>query len=47
LKGAKAAGLKIIFNSSGKLDEAQLKRRLVAIKEAELGWKDFWVPGKP
>jgi len=47
LKGAKAAGLKIVFNGAEKLDEAQLKRRLQAIKEAGLGWKDFWVPGKP
>jgi 3-keto-disaccharide hydrolase len=47
LKGAKAAGLKVIFNSDSKLDEAQLKRRLQAIKDAGLGWKDFWVPGKP
>jgi hypothetical protein len=47
LKAAKAAGLKIIFRSDDKLDEAQLKRRLQAIKDAGLGWKDFYVPGKP
>jgi len=47
LKAAKAAGLKIVFNSNSKLDEAQLKRRLQAIKTAGLDWKDFWVPGKP
>ena len=47
LKAAKAAGLKIVFNSNSKLDEAQLKRRLQAIKAAGLDWKDFWVPGKP
>jgi hypothetical protein len=47
LKGAKAAGLKILFNSDGKLDEARLKRRLKAITDAGLGWQDFWVPGKP
>ena len=29
------------------MDEAQLKRRLQAIRDAGLGWKDFWVPGKP
>jgi len=46
LKGAKAAGLKVVFNSSNKLDEAQIKRRLQAIKDAGLGWNDFWVPGK-
>lgn len=47
LKGAKAAALKVVFNSDSKLDEAQIKRRLQAIKDAGLGWKDFWVPGKP
>jgi hypothetical protein len=47
LKGAKAAGLKIVFNSDGKLDEPRLKRRLIAIRDAGLDWKDFWVPGKP
>jgi len=47
LKAAKAAGLKVVFNSDSKFDEAQLKRRLQAIKAAGLGWKDFWVPGKP
>jgi hypothetical protein len=48
LKAAKAAGAKIAFNAGGDgtIGEAQLKRRLQAIKEAELGWKDFWVPGK-
>ena len=46
LKGAKAAGLKVVFNSDGKLDEARLKRRLQAIRDAGLDWKDFWVPGK-
>jgi hypothetical protein len=47
LKAAKAAGLKIVFNSDGKFDEALLKRRLQVIKAAGLGWQDFWVPGKP
>ena len=46
LKGAKAAGLKVVFNSDGNLDEARLKRRLQAIRDAGLDWKDFWVPGK-
>jgi hypothetical protein len=48
LKAAKAAGVRIVFNAGGDgtIGEAQLKRRLQAIKEAELGWKDFWVPGK-
>jgi len=47
LKAAQTAGLKIVFNSNSKLDEAQIKRRLQAIKDAGLDWKDFWVPGKP
>src|SRR6185436_12027621 len=49
LKAAKAAGVKVAFSSSGTsaLDEAHIKRRLKAIYEAGLGWKDFWVPGKP
>jgi hypothetical protein len=46
LKAAKAGGLKIIFKSTDKLAQAQLKRRLQAIKAAGLGWKDFYVPGK-
>jgi hypothetical protein len=49
LKAAKAAGIKVAFGSDrvSEIDEAKLKRRLQAIKEAGLGWKDFWVPGKP
>ena len=49
LKAAKAAGIKVAFSSGGasSIDEAQIKRRLQAIKDAGLGWKDFWVPGKP
>jgi len=52
LKAAKAAGVRVAFSatrpdSDRKFDEAQLKRRLQAIKAAGLGWKDFWVPGKP
>ncbi|HEU4780678.1 MAG TPA: DUF1080 domain-containing protein [Steroidobacteraceae bacterium] len=48
LKSLKARGYRVAFSSGGatSFDEAQLKRRLVAIKEAGLGWKDFWVPGK-
>jgi hypothetical protein len=46
MKAAKAAGLKIVFNGDSKLDRAQFKRRLQAINDAGLGWKDFWVPGK-
>jgi 3-keto-disaccharide hydrolase len=48
LKKLKAAGYRFAFLSDAhSLDEAQLKRRLQAIKAAGLGWKDFWVPGKP
>ena len=49
LKAAKAAGAKVAFSSGGatEVDEARLKARLEAIKAAGLGWKDFWVPGKP
>jgi hypothetical protein len=48
LKAAKAAGARIAFSAGGDgvIEEAQLKRRLQAIKEAGLGWQDFWVPGK-
>jgi hypothetical protein len=48
LKSAKAAGAKIAFSSGGvtSIDAARLKARLIAIKAAGLGWKDFWVPGK-
>jgi hypothetical protein len=49
LKAAKAAGTRVVFSAGGRahVDEAQLKRRLIAIRDAGLGWKDFWVPGKP
>jgi hypothetical protein len=49
LKSLKARGYRVAFSSGGatSFDEAQLKRRLQAIKDAGLGWKDFWVPGKP
>lgn len=48
LKAAKAAGAKVAFSCgpSTSVDAARLKARLQAIKAAELGWKDFWVPGK-
>jgi hypothetical protein len=48
LKSLKAKGYRVAFSSGGatSFDEAQLKRRLQAIKDAGLGWKDFWVPGK-
>jgi hypothetical protein len=49
LKSLKAKGYRVAFSSGGatSFDEAQLKRRLQAIKDSGLGWKDFWVPGKP
>jgi len=49
LKSLKARGYRVAFSSGGatSFDEAQLKRRLQAIRDAGLGWKDFWVPGKP
>ncbi len=49
LKNIKAKGYRVAFSSGGatSFDEVQLKRRLKAIKDAGLGWKDFWVPGKP
>jgi hypothetical protein len=49
LKNLKAKGYLVAFSSGGatSFDEAQLKRRLTAIRDAGLGWKDFWVPGKP
>lgn len=49
LKSLKAKGYRVAFSSGGatSFDEAQLKRRLQAIKDAGLGWKDFWMPGKP
>ena len=48
LKAAKAAGAKVAFSAGGatSVDEAKLAARLTAIKDAGLGWKDFWVPGK-
>ena len=49
LKSLKARGYRVAFSSGGadSFDEGQLKRRLQAIRDAGLGWKDFWVPGKP
>ncbi|MEO8019941.1 MAG: DUF1080 domain-containing protein [Pseudomonadota bacterium] len=49
LRSLKAKGYRVAFSSGGatSFDEAQLKRRLQAIKDAGLSWKDFWVPGKP
>jgi hypothetical protein len=49
LKSLKARGYRVAFSSGGatSFDEAQLKRRLKAIRDAGLVWQDFWVPGKP
>jgi len=49
LKSLKAKGYRVAFSSGGatSFDEAQLKRRLQAIRDAGLSWQDFWVPGKP
>jgi hypothetical protein len=49
LRSLKAAGYRVAFASGGAtgFDEQQIKRRLKAVREAGLGWKDFWVPGKP
>lgn len=47
LKAAKAAGARVVFNSGeATLNEGRLKARLQAIRDAGLGWKDFWVPGR-
>ncbi len=51
LKAVKAAGQRLAFSASEpgekELNEATVKRRLQAVYAAGLGWKDFWVPGKP
>jgi hypothetical protein len=49
LRAAKAAGVRVAFSSGAatSLDEARLTARLQAIRDAGLGWQDFWVPGKP
>jgi len=47
LKRLKNDGYRFAFLSDAhSFDEAQLKRRLTAIKDAGLVWQDFWVPGK-
>lgn len=48
LRTSKAAGVKIAFSSGGdtEIREARLKRRLKAIKAAQLDWQDLWIPGK-
>jgi hypothetical protein len=48
LKAAKAGGAQVAFSTAGTggMTQSRLKARLQAIKDAGLGWKDFWVPGK-
>jgi hypothetical protein len=48
LKAAKANGAKLAFSSGGvtRLDPERLRRRLLAMREAGLEWRDLWVPGK-
>jgi hypothetical protein len=38
----------VVFSTAGTggMTQTRLKARLQAIKDAGLGWKDFWVPGK-
>lgn len=47
LKQAKQDGKRIAFSSGGDttLDEARIKARLQAMKDAGLAWNDMWVPG--
>jgi hypothetical protein len=47
MKSAKANGAKVAFSSGGttRVDPERLKRRLLAIQEAGLEWRDLWVPG--
>lgn len=46
MKAAKANGAKLAFTSGGatRLDPDRLKKRLIAIREAGLEWRDIWVP---
>jgi len=46
LKAAKANGAKLAFSSGGttRLDPERLRKRLLAIKDAGLEWRDIWVP---
>lgn len=46
MKAAKANGAKLAFSSGGatRLDPERLKKRLLAIREAGLEWRDMWVP---
>lgn len=46
MRAAKANGAKLAFSSGGatRLDPERLKKRLLAIREAELEWRDLWFP---
>lgn len=48
LEAAKRDAVKLVFSSGGVvgIDEDRLKTRLEAIRDSELGWANFWVPGK-
>jgi hypothetical protein len=47
LKAAKAGGARILFApSNAGFDRERFEKRLLAIKAAGLGWKDFYLPGK-
>jgi len=47
LKAAKANGARVAFSSGGdtRINPGRLKARLQAVRAAELGWRDLWVPG--
>jgi hypothetical protein len=46
MKAAKANGAKLAFSSGGvtRLDPDRLRKRLLAMREAGLEWRDIWVP---
>ncbi|MEO6004355.1 MAG: DUF1080 domain-containing protein [Opitutus sp.] len=48
MKSAKANGAKLAFSSGGvtRLDPERLRKRLVAMRDAGLEWRDLWIPGK-
>jgi hypothetical protein len=48
MKAAKANGAKLAFSSGGvaRLDPERLRKRLLAMREAGLEWRDLWVPEK-
>lgn len=48
MKAAKANGAKLAFTSGGvsRVDPERLRKRLLAMREAGLEWRDMWIPGK-